>query len=61
MRVAWNPGMIILTSGFPNCCMRSGRSNLISVNVINYEHFDVGIQKIVTDYEVLIVFQSLGR
>lgn len=35
-----------------------GETNLISVNVINYEHFDVGIQKIVTDYGVLIVFRG---
>ena len=35
-----------------------GETNLISVNVINYEHFDVGIQKIMTDYGVLVVFRG---
>ncbi|MEY4917405.1 MAG: hypothetical protein RL616_1318, partial [Verrucomicrobiota bacterium] len=33
-------------------------TNLIGVHTINYEHFDVGIQKIVTDYGVLIVFRG---
>jgi len=35
-----------------------GESNLLSVNVVNYEHFDVGIQKIVQDYGVLVVFRG---
>lgn len=35
-----------------------GETNLLSVNVINYEHFDVGIQKIMTDYGVMIVFRG---
>ena len=35
-----------------------GETNLISVNVINYEHFDVGIQKVMTDYGVLVVFRG---
>ncbi len=35
-----------------------GETNLIGVHVINYEHFDVGIQKIMTDYGVLIVFRG---
>jgi hypothetical protein len=35
-----------------------GATNLLSVNVINYEHFDVGIQKIMTDYGVMIVFRG---
>ena len=35
-----------------------GETNLISVNVINYEHFDVGIQKIMTDYGLLVVFRG---
>lgn len=33
-------------------------TNLVGVHIINYEHFDVGIQKIVTDYGVLIVFRG---
>ena len=35
-----------------------GETNLISVHPINYEHFDVGVQKIMTDYGVLIVFRG---
>ena len=33
-------------------------SNLISVHTINYEQFDVGVQKIMTDYGVLIVYRG---
>jgi DNA-directed RNA polymerase subunit RPC12/RpoP len=33
-------------------------TNLISITPINYEHFDVGVQKIMTDYGVLIVFRG---
>ena len=35
-----------------------GETNLISVHTINYEHFDVEVQKIMTDYGVLIVFRG---
>jgi ribosomal protein S27E len=33
-------------------------SNLISIHTIGYEQFDVGIQKIMTDYGVLIVYRG---
>jgi predicted RNA-binding Zn-ribbon protein involved in translation (DUF1610 family) len=32
--------------------------NLISIHTINYEQFDVGVQKIMTDYGVLIVYRG---
>jgi DNA-directed RNA polymerase subunit RPC12/RpoP len=35
-----------------------GETNLIGVHTINYEQFDVGIQKIMTDYGVLIVYRG---
>mgnify|MGYP003330916734 CR=1 FL=1 len=35
-----------------------GETNLISIHTINYEHFDVGIQKIMTDYGLVIVFRG---
>ena len=35
-----------------------GETNLISVHVINYDHFDVGVQKVMTDYGVTIVFRG---
>lgn len=35
-----------------------GETNLISIHTINYEHFDVGVQKIMTDYGVLILFRG---
>lgn len=33
-------------------------TNLISVHPISYEVFDVGVQKVMTDYGVLIVFRG---
>ena len=33
-------------------------TNLVSIHTINYEHFDVGVQKVMTDYGVLIVFRG---
>ena len=35
-----------------------GESNLIGIHTINYEHFDVGVQKVMTDYGVLIIFRG---
>lgn len=33
-------------------------TNLISIHTINYEHFDVGVQKIMTDYGLVIVYRG---
>jgi hypothetical protein len=33
-------------------------ANLISIHTISYEMFDVGVQKIMTDYGVLIVYRG---
>ena len=35
-----------------------GESNLISTHTISYEMFDVGVQKIMTDYGLLIVYRG---
>jgi len=35
-----------------------GETNLVGVHTINYEHFDVGIQKIMTDYGVLVIYRG---
>src|ERR1039457_3802031 len=35
-----------------------GESNLISTHVVVYEQFDVGIQKIMTDYGLLVVYRG---
>lgn len=35
-----------------------GETNLVGIHTINYEHFDVGVQKVLTDYGVLIVFRG---
>jgi hypothetical protein len=33
-------------------------SNLVAIHTISYEMFDVGVQKIMTDYGVLIVYRG---
>jgi hypothetical protein len=33
-------------------------ANIISIHTISYEHFDVGIQKILTDYGMLVVYRG---
>jgi len=35
-----------------------GESNLVATHIINYEHFDVGLQKIMTDYGLLIIYRG---
>jgi len=35
-----------------------GEANIISVHVINYEHFDVGLQKILVDFGALVVYRG---
>lgn len=35
-----------------------GETNLIGIHVITYEHFDVGVQKVMTDYGLVIVFRG---
>jgi DNA-directed RNA polymerase subunit RPC12/RpoP len=35
-----------------------GESNLITTHVVVYEQFDVGVQKIMTDYGLLVVYRG---
>ncbi|MBW8863668.1 MAG: hypothetical protein JF609_01870 [Verrucomicrobia bacterium] len=35
-----------------------GEANITSLHTINYEQFDVGTQKIMTDYGILIVYRG---
>jgi len=35
-----------------------GEANIISVHVVNYEHFDVALQKIMTDYGLIVVYRG---
>jgi hypothetical protein len=35
-----------------------GETNLIGIHTVSYEAFDVGVQKVMTDYGVLIVFRG---
>jgi ribosomal protein S27E len=35
-----------------------GEANIVGVHVINYEHFDVGTQKVMTDYGLLVVYRG---
>jgi len=33
-------------------------TNLVGIHTISYETFDVGVQKIMTDYGVLIIYRG---
>ena len=35
-----------------------GEPNIISTHIVSYEQFDVGIQKIMTDYGMLVVYRG---
>lgn len=35
-----------------------GETNIVSTHMINYEHFDVGIQKIMTDYGLFVIYRG---
>jgi hypothetical protein len=35
-----------------------GEANIISINPINYSHVDIGSQKILTDYGLLVVYKG---
>lgn len=35
-----------------------GEGNIVGIHVVTYEYFDVGVQKIVEDYGLLIIFRG---
>ena len=35
-----------------------GETNLVSTHIVVYEQFDVGVQKIMTDYGILVVYRG---
>jgi DNA-directed RNA polymerase subunit RPC12/RpoP len=35
-----------------------GESNIVATHVVGYEQFDVGIQKIMTDYGIMIIYRG---
>ena len=35
-----------------------GESNIVSTHIIVYEQFDVGVQKIMTDYGILVIYRG---
>jgi DNA-directed RNA polymerase subunit RPC12/RpoP len=41
-----------------NYLNKVGQDNIISINTISYEHFDIGTQKVMTDFGVLIVYKG---
>jgi hypothetical protein len=41
-----------------NFLAKVGESNIISLTTISYTHLDIGTQKLLTDYGVLIVFRG---
>jgi len=41
-----------------NFLAKIGESNVISITSVNYSHVDIGSQKILTDYGVLVVYRG---
>lgn len=41
-----------------NYLNKVGQDNIVSVNPINYQHFDIGTQKILTDFGVIILYKG---
>jgi DNA-directed RNA polymerase subunit RPC12/RpoP len=41
-----------------NFLQRVGETNVVSINSLVYQHLDIGSQKIMTDYAVLIVYRG---
>jgi len=35
-----------------------GESNIVSTHIVVYEQFDVGVQKIMTDYGILVIYRG---
>jgi hypothetical protein len=41
-----------------NFLVRVGETNIISINTLNYSHLDIGTQKLLTDFGVMIVYRG---
>jgi hypothetical protein len=41
-----------------NFLQKVGEANVISVNSLTYTHIDIGSQKLLTDYAVLVVYRG---
>jgi hypothetical protein len=41
-----------------NFLQKVGEANVISINSLTYTHIDIGSQKLLTDYAVLVVYRG---
>lgn len=41
-----------------NFLVKVGETNIISINTLSYTHLDIGTQKLLTDYAVMIVYRG---
>jgi hypothetical protein len=41
-----------------NFLIRVGEPNIISITTLNYSHLDIGSQKLLTDFGVMIVYRG---
>jgi hypothetical protein len=41
-----------------NYLNKVGQDNIVSINPISYQHFDIGTQKVMTDFGVIIVYKG---
>ena len=57
-RAAWKTATTCSTKKFPPFLHEVGETNIVSTQVVTYEQFDVGIQKIMTDYGLLVIYSG---
>jgi len=41
-----------------NFLAKTGEANIISINTVNYSHLDIGTQKLLTDFGVMIIYRG---
>src|SRR6266850_170898 len=41
-----------------NFLAKVGETNIVSINTVNYSHLDIGTQKLLTDFGVMIVYRG---
>jgi DNA-directed RNA polymerase subunit RPC12/RpoP len=41
-----------------NYLNKVGQDNIVSINPISYQHFDIGTQKVLTDFGVIIIYKG---
>jgi hypothetical protein len=41
-----------------NYLNKVGQENIVSVNPISYQHYDIGSQKVMTDFGIIVIYKG---